>query len=367
VQPDAGAWTPTWSLAVEGESRAEPPALLATPSTLFAPLCADGGCSLGSWTSTGYERFSVPLGDAQQLVHVSPRGVLLSGDAGLELRSQVSGAALEATPLWAQRDAIAFSPTGAVMVLLDGGDFASWLDGGVTRWPSGGDEGALALDSRGLPFSWSANRTLRWSSPDGGGGAVVLDAGARSLTVAGGYAVVGCEAALHFLPDGGAVSAVLAWSDAGAWGLEPRGVLQTSQTVACVTTGDAGAPLWVRVHDLDTGALRWAAALAGTQLVEAALFDVPGLDAGLAVGVLSQADAGPSFEVLLEGQQVLRCPLSAKTSTARAAVFQGHQLVVLGQRDDGGLQLEAYELDPLPLHLRDWSAAGGFQGWRRAQ
>jgi hypothetical protein len=204
------------------------------------------------------------------------------------------------------------------------------------------------------------------------------------VTAAGGRAVVGLSAVVSVDEVAGVFVTRL---DQGGEDLrlEPRGVLQSSGQVAFLTRrcpvpllacADAERIEWASLNDLTSGARRWELPVVGagvdTRLVEPALFDVPRADGSqaLGLGLLHELSVGAAsrlvFQLLLEGDRVLICPLHDRSVRSRGAVFSGRQLFVLAGREDGGFALEAYDLKSLPLHQGDWSAPGGPQGWRRA-
>lgn len=404
TRPDAGDWRPAWSTELAGVPASRSPALLANQTAVFFPLCGvtfdaggaldggddDGGrCGLYSWTSSGFDRFATPLGEGLQLVHVSARGVLLLGDGGLALHALNSGARLASVEVPASVDTVAWASDGAVLVVADGGQVLAWTDAGLQQVGALSEGGAVALDSAGGLFSWAGGGQLthlRFVDAGTRLSTVALDAGERSLTVAGLTAVVGLGAAVTVDPEAGVLLTPL---DQGnlVQSLLPRGVLQGADQVAFFTRrcptplvlcGDAERSHWVSMNDLRNGAQEWSLPVSGfvmgaeVRLVEPALFDLTGLSptANLGVGALHEFSSGETsrlaFQVFGEGQRLLQCPLQARSPRARGAVFEGHQLFVLVEREDGGSALEAYDLRALPLYQGGWSAPGGAGGTRRS-
>jgi hypothetical protein len=376
--------------------------MLGNGTALFFPLCGvpsedggsedagleDGGrCALYSWTASGFDRFSAPLDQRLQLVHVSPRGVLLQGDGGLELRSTGTGAFVEALDVPVPLDGIAFSPDAAIVLALRDGRIQSWsADGGLWTVGQFTEPGAIVLDENGGIFSWTGSGLLNHLDQLADGGArlssVAVDAGERAMTIGGNRVTLGRWTSVEVDPDTGVFITPLEQSPEPQE-LEPRSTLQTSTAVSffmrrcpvpLVQCDDSERRSWISLNSLESGTRLWEAEVAGegfvTRLVEPALFDVPG-DGGqtLGVGALSElattSDSRLLFQLFVDGHRVLACPLPPRSSTASGAVFQGHQLFVLVGRPDGGVALESYDLKALPLHRTEWSAPSGQQGWRR--
>jgi hypothetical protein len=278
---------------------------------------ADGGldagdpgvCAMASWTSSGFDRFVAPyeVDGERRLVNLSPRGVLLARDGGLELRSGLTGTLLQSVDAVVSRGAIAVSEDAGVQLLLDDGTLATWSAAGLVPVLALGGAGVLALDVRGSLYAWQADAgVLTRVSDDGDGGQVVeivrVDAG-PSLVTTNSTAVLGGQLLVHWLADGGAAILDRPWrSDAGV-PLEalPRAVFASPDTIvafarrcaspvmSCMPTDEE---TWVRVTDLLTGIVRWEAKVlpAGvtSRLEEAALVSLPASPG--AVAALVQAD-----------------------------------------------------------------------------
>jgi len=190
VRPDAGELPPAFHLAISGgpAQDGDPGRLVASGGNLFAEICSgDAGCSLGSWTANGFERFVSPSPDGQlrRAITASPQGVwVLAGD-GLELYSAVDAAPISRVPfsaLWTSDgggttggERIALSSTGELWVAVgprpqdadagaDGGDDAGSPDDAGTEDAGTGDAGTIDADAGPLPFSDSLVRI----SSDGG-------------------------------------------------------------------------------------------------------------------------------------------------------------------------------------------------------
>lgn len=449
VRPDAGPWLPRWSAPVPGLPSTSAPALLATAGNLFFNTCgvprpvpdagdadggdaggdggadagadggadggadaggdpdagaADGGfdagpgddggvCALASWTSSGFDRFVAPYetDGERRLLNLSPRGVLLARDGGLELRSGMSGALLEALDVAPPPGAVAVGEDAGISLLLDDGTLATWSDAGLVPVLALGGPGVLALDVAGALYAWQADAgvLLRVRTDEDGGqrvDVVQVDAGGASLVTAGASAFLGGAERVTWLSDGGVDREAFAWwTDAGVrLSPLPRAVLATPDSVvafarrcaqpltSCLPTDEE---TWVRVVDPRTGVLRYEAKVlpAGldSRLEEAALVNVtPGSVAALVEADFSSLDAGYGvgayLEVFSEGRRAVLCPLPPESSRLRGALFAAGSLFVFADRGDAGVVLEAYELRGLSLTFSGWPQADGVEGVRRA-
>lgn len=147
----------------------------------------------------------------------------------------------------------------------------------------------MALDNEGGLFSWTGGGQLMHVAFVEAGprlSTVALDAGERSLTVAGLTAVVGLGAAVTVDAEAGVLLTALDQGDL-VQNLLPRGVLQSADQVAFFTRrcptpqlcDDAERTDWVSMNDLRTGAQQWSMPIssfgsnAEVRLVEPALFD----------------------------------------------------------------------------------------------
>jgi hypothetical protein len=419
---DAGAWLPSWSARLPGAPSSEAPALLAAGASLYFTTCgmpagaeladggadaglsdggagdageADGGvCALASWTASGFERFVTPYArDAvegpRRLLNLSPRGVLLATDGGLELRRGTTGALVDAVAAQVQADAVAVAADGGVHLLLDDGTLALWSQAGLTPVLSLGGPGVLALDVLGALYAWDVDAGVlsRVLSLDDGGLEVTAlrpDAGGGALIAVAATAVVGGRQQLTWLPDGGVEARDLSWTSPAGVLQEalPRGVLASPDSVVAFARR-CPAPLtsclpaaeetWARVTDSSTGLARWEARVlpadAGGRLEEVALIaGARGAFAALVQADFAAQDAGAGafLQLFSEGRRELLCPLPAGSSSLRGALFASGRLFVLVDGGDAGVRLEAYELNALPLSTAGWPQAAGVEGQRRA-
>lgn len=394
-RPDAGDWQPTWSATLPAPAAGPLPTLLGNGAAVFLELCGvwlpdagvDAGCGLFSWTSTGFDRFAAPLDEASRLVHVSTRGVLVQRDGGLELRSAGNGSLIERVEATPRADAIVGAPDGAVWFVTDDGALKRWTAGALETVTTVDQAGALTMDDQGGLFLFNGDGRLDHLDLFSDGGmrlrTIAVDAGPRSLTVAGQLTVAGLGTAVTLDPTLGVTVTPLDREGLTEW-LDPRGVLHTLRDVAFFTHRcpsplvqclDAERMPWVSLNALESGTKQWEAQVIdpgyGVTVVEPALFDFNSEDGGptLAVGMLAEvsnvAASRVALQLFADGERRLVCALDERTRHAFGAVFQGHQLFVLAGRSDGGSALEAYDLKSLPLHQRDWSAPAGAQGQRR--
>jgi hypothetical protein len=412
-RPDAGPWLPRWSARVPGVPETEAPALLASGGNLFFSTCgvsmpdggddaglSDGGdvgldgkgrCALASWTASGFDRFVAPyeVDGPRRLVNVSPRGVLLSRDGGLELRSGLTGALLDAVDAVVPPGAVAVAADAGIQLLLDDGTLAVWSDAGLVPVLALGGPGVLALDVRGALYAWQPDAgVLSRVTDDGDGGlrvdAVFPDAGNASLIATGTTVVVGGQTQVTWRSDGGADVRDLSWrSPAGVLhDALPRGVLASTDSVVvfarrCVFPLTSCLPedeeTWVRVTDARTAAVRWEAkvlpARAAARLEEAALVTLsPGAVATLVTADFRAQDAGLGafLQLFVDGKREVLCPLPPESAGVRGAVFASGRLFALIDGGDAGMRLEAYELHALPLSSSGWPQANGLEAQRSA-
>lgn len=441
-RPDAGPWLPRWSARVPGVPATETPALLASGGNLFFSTCgvpkppdaldggddggADGGddaglpdggevdagvmdggeldagpgdaglddggrCALASWTASGFDRFVAPyeVDGPRRLVNLSPRGVMLARDGGLELRSGVTGTLLDSVDAVVPRDAVAVAADAGIQLLLDDGTLAVWNDGGLVPVLALGGPGVLALDVRGTLYAWEPDAgVLSRVTDDGDGGllvdAVFPDAGNASLIATGATVVVGGQAQVTWLSDGGTDVRDLSWlSPAGVLhDALPRGVLASTDSVVvfarrCVFPLTSCLPedeeTWVRVTDSRTAVVRWEAkvlpANAAARLEEAALITyTPGAVATLVTADFRAQDAGLGafLQIFADGQREVLCPLPPESADVRGAVFGAGRVFVFVDGGDAGMRLEAYELNSLPLSFGGWPQADGIEAQRSA-
>ena len=410
-------FTPKWKAPLNVVPTEAAPALLSAGTSLFFSACglpvhagaladggsadggasdggsADGGasdggvCGLGSFTTGGLDRFLTPYSDGleRRLVHLSDRGVLVTGSTGLEYHSPVTGAVQEAIARFPPPQGIALTPDGSV-VLLDGdGGLEAWTaDGGVRFLRSVGGASVLSVDESGRIYLWDADAGVvsRVEAIDNGGivaQSISVDAGGTSLTVLGDQAVVGSE--LIVRPGDGGLEVVGLVQDGWPPWWVPRGALQSTEdafafTRRCptplVTCAEAESSLWLSVHELGLGQVAWEvealSADAGTRVWEAALLAVPPY-AGVATvnEILLNGQRRAELQVFYAGSRLLACPLPPQSSLLRGVLFTDGSLFVIADRADGGYALESYSLNGLSVKAPGWSASEGAQGGRRPQ
>ncbi len=410
VRPDAGEATPSFTVLLPGAPVVDPsaPALVAAGGNLYLSVCAaDGGCQLTSYTGSGFERFTAPLGvdgggGARAVVTSSDAGLLALADDALEsyapengaLRWRLDFASLPA-PLdgghpapHVSRESIAVAHDGTAHLLIawaspDAGSFSStqtWLrvapDGGVlstTDLPWGATPSALALDFLGDGVLYDADggalAALRFS--DGGADLPPLGdgPGVRQLAVTAERLWSGGRF-LRAL-DGGLIAS-LPLEEA-----EPFHGIMTSQAGyafdrACVSPATPPcAPTGQALHAVSfspvDGGVFWRAPLgpAGEplMLVEEAL--VPFAQPGAALAAVVQPlDGGARVVALASGQTVFQCPVAEGAQVLGATFDKGH-LYLLVDRPEGA-KLEAYELGGFSISNSGWPLRYGVAGARRA-
>jgi hypothetical protein len=128
---------------------------------------------------------------------------------------------------------------------------------------------------------------------------------------------------------------------------------------------------WVAVFDPVTGLVRWGAQVtpAGveTRLVTTTLLDEePG---ALATVVRADFDGGAQafLQVFSDGQRRALCRLPEASGAVLSAHFAMTSLVITARRPDGGVALEAYPLNALPVASGGWPRANGLDGARQAR
>jgi len=398
-------YTPRWEAPLNVVPTDTPPALLSSGTSLFFSACglpvdagvktdggagdgglSDGGaCGLVSFTNSGFDRFFTPYPDGleRRLVHVSERGALVAGTAGLEYHSLLTGAVQESVARFPPPRGVALTPDGAV-VLLDGdGGLEAWTqDEGARFLLSVGGASALSADEGGRLFLWDAEAgvlTRVEELADGGlvVRAVSVDAGGTSLTVLGDQAVVGSEAMAQW-QDGGLEVVGLTQGAWPRWGV-PRGALQSDTEAFAfsrrcptplVSCAEAESSLWLTANELTLGLPDWEVQVlgadAGTKLWEAALLAVPPY-AGVATvnEVWLEGERRAELQVFYAGSRLLACPLPRQSTSLRGALFTDGALFVLVDRPDGGSGIESYSLSGLTVKTPAWSAAEGSEGGRR--
>jgi hypothetical protein len=390
-------WTPDWSARLVGEPTGE---IQSSGATLFFSECFDAGvvdagpfdagledgglddagvedagrplvCGLTSYTGTGFERFVRAYEDDQprEVWAVNATGVLLSLDGGFELRSPTTGALRSAIELAVER---------AHVVVARDRVFA-WVDGGVWAWVDGGLEPVAPLErpdslARGNAlFAWNADAgvlTRLELLSDGGVDRrehVVMGVETPVLSVVGDSVIFGGEARFHTASDAGLVR--FDFSDAGF--VQPIHPLTLASIVATNVTYercDGGAcELSVRVFD-PSGTGLWDARLldAGMvgRLMGATLVDaLPGVFTAV---VRTETPAGPRTSVALygQGERLATCNLLPQSGAVELVHFSQGALVVTSRRPDGGLALESYGLQSLPVSRSGWPTPQGVGGTR---
>jgi hypothetical protein len=182
----------------------------------------DGGvlvCGLSSFTGTGFLRFTRPYDDElpRRALAVSPEGVVVWRDGGLEVRSTVNGLLRFETLFGGGRSQVAIARSGIYFV--ENGTLQEWVDGGLRTLAA--VEPAAQLAKGEALFTWDADAGLlrRFDvSDDGGVHAVSVSAGAGlpgSLGVSNATAVLGGAGRLTLFDDGGSVWIPFDFADAG--------------------------------------------------------------------------------------------------------------------------------------------------------
>ena len=420
---DAGPWLPAWTATLNGSPVGDRPSLLSGANGVFFEVCGllvdagvadagladdggfdDGGfdagpvvvlrgpCGLGSFTRTGFERFTSVFRDGQRrrLVHVSSAGVVMLVDGGLEWRSPNTGELVNVlpTPLGvASTRSVAARRDGTVLVALpedDGGArVVAWSDAGVQLLAQPGfSVKIIAIDElNGLLGYDPATGTVLLQ---GDAGVLRLDGGgaANSLVTAAGISMAGVSHLLRSLDDGGVELVSLQWSSDAGEALMPdeRSVLMGLGTgtvtyrrcvqpmMSCL---DADKATYLRRFDALTGAFMSEVQLlprgVAATLEESALLGlVPGSVAIFVHGELDAGAVNAGLAILVEGQPPAFCPLPQRVVSVRGALFSGTRMFVLDDRGPGAAVLQAYELNALPLLGSDWASADGLGATRRA-
>ncbi len=397
-------WNPDWSARLPG---APVGALSSQSSNLFLSLCmedaglpldagvVDAGaddaglddagvddagvldagaalvCALTSYTGTGFERFTYVYEDGapREVRAVSIAGVLLSTDAGLELRSPISGVLRHSLPVQVGETRWALSSEG-VFLAIDGG-LQSWVDGGL-QWLAAVDDDAAVVRGDAL-FAWSADAGLltRVELLGDGGVArrdvVVTGAPGDLLLTADGVAIFPASGRVRFEADGGASAVSYDFSDAGA--LREQHTLASAGTMSVFFERcDAGCETWVRNVDVESGATRFEgrvlrddveARIVASTLVEPRA----GTFAAL---IREERDGGPRafLQLFIDGESKALCRLPEASGAVEQARFSSSALVITAARSDGGVVLESYGLGAVPLSTFGWTTSGGVGGTR---
>lgn len=422
--PSTGDWQPEWSAPLPGQPSGGEPALLSAAGNLFFNLCglprpaaqdagvddggvsdagaSDGGgmdgggaddggvCGLASWTGTGFERFLAPYvegeaGVARRLVNLSARGVLVARRGALELRDGTTGALVGSLDVDVAPGAVAVGPDGVIEVAFDGGERLGWSAAEVSSRPAMEGVEVLALDGVGALYGWApgAGRLLRATHLDDGGvftEDVFTGVDGASLVTAGGRALVGGREQVRWLGDGGVERVDVSLGFAPALPDVPlaRGVFATGDATVVVgrrcpspliSCGPEVEETWARVWEPSGQALWEVMVVPGEvqgRVAEAALVGAgPG-----AFAALVQADTGAGvgawLEVFANGSRTMLCPLPARSSEVRGALFAAGRLFAITGGEGGPLWLEAWNLQALPLAATGWPQGDGLQGQRAA-
>ncbi len=394
VRPPITEWEPSWSAPLAGAPNAEGPEVIGE-SSLFLSLCglpaaAGTTCGLASYTPGGLERFTTPFDDGAPhgLVHVSPRGVLLTRDGGLEYRSPATGAVVESLDASVMTSAVAYAPDGAVLLVV-GDKVTAWTDAGTSALTAAPGATLLALDRQGALYAYDADAgvllAVTWLDDGGVLAQTVGVVGDASLTVSSGGVVVGGTSVIA--TDGGLASTALV----GSVALLPRGVLEsdtqafrfgTACTPPLVTCSADQQTLWVTVNALASGARDWSfgSPVPATRLFEPTLFNArfvgsPPEDMSVGTLVDLPLDGGHRTSLIVvapsavvgRGEALLACDLPPASADVRWALFRNQAMITVATRGDGGYVLESFDLHQLPLLGRAWSAPEGVGGWRRAR
>lgn len=407
---DAGPWLPEWTAPLAGSPSGEKPSLLEGPGGVFFELCDDvridagifddagsvldagelvqrAHCRLSSYTKSGFERFTAPLEDGapRRLVHVSPSGVILLFDGGVEWRSTTTGALVHRlptnSPIESPRAVSSLSDDSVVVALPedDGGSrLVAWSDAGVRDLMRVGfSVRLLAVDEADGLLGWDpVSGTVLVQSVNG---VFRVDGGNASLVTANGVTFAGTSHVLRTLGDGGVHRITIEWSDAGAaLELEERPVLLglgagvvfyrrcESPVMSCL---DSEKPMYARVLNAETGALEFEREVlpAGeASLDEAALLSVsPGSVVTFVRGALDGGATQAIVEIMVAGQPTVLCRLPNPMTDVRGVLFSAGRMLVLDDRGPAGAVLQSYGLGVLPVQTSQWAQPDGFSGTRR--
>lgn len=79
-----------------------------------------------------------------------------------------------------------------------------------------------------------------------------------------------------------------------------------------------------------------------------------------------EADGGPVayLELLSEGEKLGICRLPAQSGNVELAHFSSNAMVVTTRGADGGLVIESYPLNALPISQTGWPIDNGVRGTR---
>jgi len=359
-----GNWSPDWSTplpaALDGQ-------LASLGSTIFMSFCKpleDGGeeCSLSSYTGGGFERYTLPYdaGSRRELLGVSSAGVLLSSDAGYELRGTTASALmLDVLPPgpWALS-------ADLVIVSFDGG-VSVWTgaDAGM-RWLTDA-EGSLALGDALYVWNSDAGLLTRVEWFDDGGvdrRDVALDGFGDELITSDTYAVFPAFGDVWFESDGGlTVKTFDAGSILANESISARGVMDVFD-VRCFGDEDAGLDagcgIFVRGIELSSGEQLFEGPITNGEMLATTTIDPrPGV-----FGALIREDGGSHFKLYVDGQESAVCHMPLESSDVTKVTFSASAMVITRRRDDGGTVLESYDLGALPVGNFGWTTPTGLNG-----
>lgn len=387
VRPDAGPLTPTlrWSLGADAVV-----GLTAASGALYLNTCGtDGGCSTRSWTENGFQRWISADSGFAQSVAITDAGVWTkSSPTVLSLASSASGALLATIDLAASFDAGALLALRREAVTAPDDD-SLWLaldvDGGpsvLVRATSAGisllggiaSGATLATDRTGAVLLDESGSVSRLGWIDGGLQRDFAFAGASASLISGGDRVLSGRSLWSL--DGGRVATLPTATDGGSTiGWDPRwSVLATDAGFAIGWTceppqldGCAASDQTPSVHAFDplSGIDLWSLPIASPDAGSfiAALVAVEG--GGVLTFTESSAANGrrEDLQLLGAGTQLFECSM-APGAQLGAATFADSSLYAAVLRD-GGWELDAFDLSPLPLDFSGWAAPDGIAGTRR--
>ena len=414
-------WVPSWSARLSGEPVG---GLASSGSTLFFSLCldagfaqsadagpndadagaddggtigpdADGGldagapgvlfgCSLTSYTGTGFERYDrdggpqpndYADGALRSVVAVNAAGVLLQRPGGLELRSPVTGALRSRLDVRVSRSLIVLE-RDRVLFWADGG-VQAWVDGGVTLLAS--VEQPTALGRGAAFFSWNPDAGMLTRLEflnDGGVERRELWAGGFSssaLAVSSNDATLGSSGRAHLDGVDGGLT-LFDWTGADASAFADDLTLSSSFATNVFylrCDGGCGGPeqeTHVRVFDTATGSMLWEVPVVnptfpGTMLATTL---VDGRAGGFTTLVRAQTDGGSRavLAFFADGERKAACRLPDVSGAVEQAHFSTSALVVTVRRADGSVVLESYDFGALPVSRTSWSTPQGVAGTR---
>lgn len=335
-----------------------------------SPLLA---CALTSYTGTGFERFTWPYEDTTRVREVRAAGnagVLVWSDAGLELRSQVTGAVRLALDGQVSKEQWALG-SESVFVNVDAGLY-EWSDAGL-RFLADVSGGASVIRGDAL-FAWDADAGLLTRVELlADGGTLRSDVNLMGVTsdwvlTADGVALLPAMGRVRFEADGGVN--VLPWNFVDAGTLLERQTLAANGTMNAFFERCGGAcETWVRNVDVATGATRFEGpvlrGVVPARIVESTL--ISSGRGAFATLVREERDGGPRayLELFIDGESKGLCRLPEASGAVELAEFTSSSLVVTSRRADGGVVLESFGgLGNVPLTRFGWGTPNGVGGSR---